>query len=78
MSVEIRRRCYLMLSVDFYAKIELQRAVIWLPNLRLSRRSRGVGARPLDRANFTGLVLGCVEAKFCKKIYAFESSRRDL
>merc|ERR1719159_1399629 len=22
----------------------------------------------LDRANFTGLVLGCIEAKFCNKI----------
>ena len=27
--------------------------------------------------NLTGLVLGCIEAKFCKK-YAFESSRQDL
>ena len=26
------------------------------------------GAPVLDRANFTGLVLGCVEAKFCKNI----------
>ena len=24
----------------------------------------------LDRANLTGLVLGCIEAKFCKKICA--------
>ena len=24
--------------------------------------------RRLDRANFRGFVLGCVEAKFCKKI----------
>ena len=23
---------------------------------------------PLDRAKFTGLVLGCIEAKFCKQI----------
>ena len=23
-------------------------------------------AAPLDRANFTGLVLGCIEANFCK------------
>ena len=30
-----------------------------------------------ERANFRGLVLGCIEAKFCKK-YALESSRRDL
>ena len=28
-------------------------------------------------ANFTGLILGCLETKFCKK-YALESSRRDL
>ena len=28
-------------------------------------------AQPLSRdaANFTGLVLGCIETKFCKKIY---------
>ena len=25
-------------------------------------------AAPLDRANLTGLVLGCIEAKVCKKI----------
>ena len=24
------------------------------------------GSSPLDRANFTGVVLGCIEAKFCK------------
>ena len=28
-------------------------------------RSRWLAA-PLDRANFTGLVLGCIEAKFCE------------
>ena len=28
----------------------------------------GHGGGPLDRANFTGFVLGCIEAKFCKKI----------
>ena len=31
----------------------------------------------LDPANFRGLVLGCIEAKFVRK-YAFESPRRDL
>ena len=30
-----------------------------------------------EHANLTGLVLGCVEAKFHNK-YALESSRRDL
>ena len=25
-----------------------------------------LGAAPRDAANFTGLVLGCIEAKFCK------------
>jgi len=29
-------------------------------------------------ANFRGLVLGCIEAKFCKKKNAFENPRRDL
>ena len=38
---------------------------------------RRTSEQPLHRANFTGLVLDCIEAKFCKK-YAFESSRRDL
>ena len=33
-----------------------------------SGAARGGAAAPLDRANFTGLVLGCIEAKFCKKI----------
>ena len=28
--------------------------------------SQQTAAAPLDRANFTGLVLGCIEAKFCK------------
>ena len=30
------------------------------------QRSHGWAAAPLDRANFTGLVLGGIEAKFCK------------
>ena len=30
-----------------------------------------------ERANFTRLVLGCIEAKFASK-YSLESSRRDL
>ena len=29
---------------------------------------RSLAAALLDRANLTGLVLGCIEAKFCKKI----------
>ena len=29
-----------------------------------------------DRANFTGLVLGCIEAKFCKKICVWKLSPR--
>ena len=33
---------------------------------------------PWNCVNFRGFVLGCIEAKFCKKKYAFESSRRDL
>ena len=38
---------------------------------RPRKRPRGGSARlcngrPLDQANFTGLVLGCIEAKFCK------------
>ena len=54
---------------------------------RCGPRPRGRSGRPangapvLDRANFTGFVLGCIEAKFCKKIcvgIALESSRRDL
>ena len=33
-----------------------------------------------ERANFTRLVLGCIEANFCKLLskYSLESSRRDL
>ena len=31
-----------------------------------------------ERANFTGLVIGCIESKFCKKIYVGSSYRRDL
>ena len=31
---------------------------------------------PLDRANFRGLVLGCIEAKFCKKICVGKLSPR--
>ena len=31
-------------------------------------RSEVWAATPLDRANFTGLFLGCIEAKFCKQI----------
>ena len=30
------------------------------------RRLRSVPVHRLDRANFRGLVLGCIEAKFCK------------
>ena len=39
--------------------------------LRAGLPSRGAEAAPGARAaaNFTGLVLGCIEAKFCKKIY---------
>ena len=29
-------------------------------------------AAPLDRANLTGLVLGCIEANFCNKICAWK------
>ena len=29
-------------------------------------RGRGAASPTLDRTNFTGLVLGCIEAKFCK------------
>ena len=35
---------------------------------RGDRAARGWAAALLDRANLTGLVLGCIEAKFCKKI----------
>ena len=28
----------------------------------------GLNGALLDRANLTGLVLGCIEAKFCKQI----------
>ena len=39
---------------------------------RMDRPATSRGGRPaaalLDRANLTGLVLGCIEAKFCKKI----------
>ena len=31
-----------------------------------------------ERANVKELVNGCIEAKFCKKKYALENSRRDL
>ena len=31
-------------------------------------RALPMTAALLDRANLTGLVLGCIEAKFCKKI----------
>ena len=34
----------------------------------LCRSMPGISAALLDRANFTGLVLGCIEAKICKKI----------
>ena len=49
------------------------RVVRWRAASREGEVSHGVGGglvsfSPLDRANFTGLVLGCVEAKFCKKI----------
>ena len=40
-----------------------------LPQLRLAlATSRGPASVPRDAANFRGLVLGCIEAKFCKKI----------
>ena len=39
--------------------------------------TEGIGNRHGERANLTGLVLGCIEANFARK-YAFESSRRDL
>ena len=47
------------------------RVVRWRAASREGEVSHGVGGglvsfSPLDRANFTGLVLGCVEAKFCK------------
>ena len=61
------------------------RVVRWRAASREGEVSHGVGGglvsfSPLDRANFTGLVLGCVEAKFCKLLskYALESFRRDL
>ena len=43
-------------------------------------RARSASARgaPAAQANLTGLVLGCIEAKFFARKYAFESSRRDL
>ena len=36
------------------------------PELFHSILATFVPAAPLDRANLTGLVLGCIEAKFCK------------
>ena len=36
------------------------------PSDKASRCRKPVA--PLDGANFGGLVLGCIEAKFCKKI----------
>ena len=37
--------------------------------LALLLGNSGAAARfPIERANFTGLVLGCIEAKVCKKI----------
>ena len=37
---------------------------------------RHSGAPVLDRANLTGFVLGCIEAKFCKKICVWKLSPR--
>ena len=50
------------------------RVVRWRAASREGEVSHGVGGgllkvvsfSPLDRANFSGLVLGCIEAKFCK------------
>ena len=36
--------------------------------LRFRRIAISTASGPLDWANLTGLVLGCIEAKFCKKI----------
>ena len=36
--------------------------------LRHSALASVASLAPLDRANFGGLVLGCIETKFCKKI----------
>ena len=46
-------------------------SVTWrpqLPSWAETPQLSGWAAALLDRANFTGLVLGCIEAKVCKKI----------
>ena len=40
--------------------------VIWAANKRFEIQSSSSKFRELELANFTGLVLGCIEAKFCK------------
>jgi len=48
----------------------LLRAHMLAEEARVSKRGRlaSSSAALLDRANLTGLVLGCIKAKFCKKI----------
>ena len=75
-------------DADLRALVEFQRQLRELSQLRERGERRHVrellaaaepgGSVHGERANFTGLVLGCIKAKFCKKICFFESSRRDL
>ena len=53
-------------SGQAYYPGERRKAVV-IFSLADSRSATTTSTR-LDRANLTGLVLGCIEAKFCKKI----------
>ena len=55
-----RRNLFFIAQTPYIIQGTLREQVAW--------RWAGWAAALVDRANLTGLVLGCIEAKFCKKI----------
>ena len=56
---------------------ETAAAVLAQALVRPEAKLKGSIGEGSNHSNFTGLVLGCIETKCCKK-YSLESSRRDL
>ena len=69
-------------AVAFAIRAEARSIILWDPaQRRVAAQLRGhdeavTADHRLDRANLTGLVLGCIEAKFCKKICVGKLSPR--
>ena len=68
--------CWVLDSI-FFASLETLLVHVVEGEEELAHDLRAAGsAALLDRANLTGLVLGCIEANFCKKICVGKLSPR--